>query len=103
MKRLVLLMFVVLAGCGQESDLLQQAIELSQQSKFDEAKMAYEELLEMDSDNPLYRNNYGWVLLKLGEYTEAREHLEFAAKHEDKLEGAPRKNLAELASLEQSN
>ncbi|GAB1266709.1 hypothetical protein NBRC116493_02960 [Aurantivibrio infirmus] len=65
------------------------------------AKEAYEEMLTVEPGNALYQNNYGWVLMQLGEYDAAEVQFKKAAEQSDSINhsSAPRKNLTELAKL----
>lgn len=46
--------------------------------KLDEAKTMIAKALAAEPENPAYLDSMGWVLFKLGEYAQAREHLEKA-------------------------
>jgi tetratricopeptide (TPR) repeat protein len=50
---------------------LDKALEMAQQAK------------EIDPDNPSFQDTYGWVLYKLGEYTEAEKWIKKAIGHEE--------------------
>ena len=60
------------------------------------------DLTASDPKNGLYNNNYGWVLMKLGEYDEAAKYLAIASQNKSSVspETAPVENLKELAALQ---
>lgn len=114
-KIIAITLFFILTGCSEQDATLNQAIAASREglaliadSKFDEgrelltkAKSHYASLIADAPQNGLYNNNYGWVLMKLGEYEEAEKYLRIALKNQNSIspESAPEKNLEELLRL----
>lgn len=124
MKKLSILVFVLfLFGCTNNENIYSDATNASRaglalineakdmdegpqreekhkqgREKLKEAKSHYETLLKQAPDNGYYNNNYGWVLMQLGEYDKAKEYFEIAMKYEDDIisSNTPSKNLEEL-------
>lgn len=91
---------MLLIGCSNEAQLLDEAISASRQglslsaeqdperqqegrARLEHAEAIYARLLEADQTNQVYLNNYGWVLMHLGRHDEAAAYLERAGCDEN--------------------
>jgi tetratricopeptide (TPR) repeat protein len=114
-KTILLTIVLALMGCSETDQKLSLAIAASRdglgllsESKHEEgrmklleAKKLYAELVHVDPQNSLYNNNYGWVLMKLGDYEEAEKYLTIADQNEKSIfpRSAPNDNLKELQAM----
>lgn len=116
MKKTILAAIILaLIGGSENAQKLDTAINASRDglalikdSKVDEgrkklleAKNHYAELVASAPQNGLYNNNYGWMLMKLGEYEEAEKYLTIANQNKSSVSpiSAPSENLKELETL----
>lgn len=90
-------------GEGEElSDEKREELLAEGRGELTKAKKLYQQLLDDEPNNGLYHNNYGWVLMNLGEYEGAKKHFMLASQNEATLpqKSAPIENLKLLEGLQ---
>ena len=117
-KTILLVLLTFLFGCSENEKKLRSAIDASREGlalmkkgqinegreALEKAKTYYQQLVANEPENGLYNNNYGWVLMKLGEYKQAAIYLHIAHEHSASANpsSALHENLKELATLTSS-
>jgi len=77
-KLFILIPFFILLGCGEVGKWHSNALKEASRGNYEGAIKIWNEILDIEKDNPLYLNNLGWTLFRNDNFEEAKATLEKA-------------------------